>query len=198
VSGAVTATVRVGSELTDAPVSGTVSVEVPPGWTAEPAELPYALSPGGFTMAEVTVTPPPEPEPGRHWLAARLSYDGQTYEDVVALDVAGGQHGPTLVSGLGVERISVRVGERVQVPVTVRNTTRGPINGTLWAVSSWGTWAGVEPGCQGFTVAGGEERECLIEVDGSAVPPGSYWLLAKVAWHGCVAYTEAVALEVTL
>ncbi|MFG2372783.1 NEW3 domain-containing protein [Streptomyces sp. NPDC048504] len=197
VSGPVTATVRVGSELTDAPVSGTVSVEVPPGWTAEPAELPYALGPGGFTLAEVTVTPPPEPEPGRHWLAARLSYGGQTYEDVVALDVAGGQHGPTLVSGLGVGRISVRTGERVQVPVTVRNTTLGPINGTLWAVSSWGTWAGVEPGCQGFTVAGGAEQECVVEVDGSAVPPGSYWLLAKVAWHGCVAYTEAVALEVT-
>ncbi|WP_043678509.1 glycoside hydrolase family 38 N-terminal domain-containing protein [Streptomyces xylophagus] len=197
VSGPVTATVRVGSELTDAPVSGTVTFEVPPGWTAEPAELPYALGPGGFTLAEVTVTPPPDPEPGRHWLAARLSYGGQTYEDTVALDVADGQYGPTLLSTLGVERISVRDGERVRVPVHLRNTTRGPVHGTLWAVSSWGTWPGVTPGCQGFTVAGGAEQECVIEVDGSAVPPGSYWLLAKVAWHGCVAYTEAVELEVT-
>ncbi|MFE9603092.1 NEW3 domain-containing protein [Streptomyces hokutonensis] len=196
-AGPVTATVRVGSELTDAPVVGAVTFEVPDGWTAEPAELPYALGPGGFTLAEVTVTPPPEPVPGRHWLAARLAYGGQTYEDTVALDVPDGHHGPTLVSALGVDRISVRHGERARVPVTVRNTTRGPVNGTLWAVSSWGTWAGVGPGCQGFTVAGGAERECLIEVDGSAVAPGSYWLLAKVAWHGCVAYTEAVALEVT-
>jgi hypothetical protein len=46
-------------------------------------------------------------------------------------------------------------------------------------------------------VAGGQELECGIEVDGSAVPPGSYWLMAKVAWHGSVAYTEAVVLEVT-
>jgi hypothetical protein len=46
-------------------------------------------------------------------------------------------------------------------------------------------------------VGAGEQRECVIEVDGSAVPPGSYWLMAKVAWHGCVAYTEAVELEVT-
>jgi len=196
-AGPVTATVRVGSELTDAPVLGAVTFEVPDGWTAEPAELPYALGPGGFTLAEVTVTPPPEPVPGRHWLAARLAYGGQTYEDTVALDVPDGHHGPTLTSALGVDRISVRHGERARVPVTVRNTTRGPVNGTLWAVSSWGTWAGVGPGCQGFTVAGGAERECLIEVDGSAVAPGSYWLLAKVAWHGCVAYTEAVALEVT-
>lgn len=195
--GPVTATVRVSSELTDAPVSGTVSLHVPPGWSVEPPELPYALAPGGFTLTEATVTPPPDPEPGRHWLAARLTYGGQTYEDTVALDVPDGHRGPTLVTKLGVERVSVRRGERVRVPVTLRNTTRGPISGTLWAVSSWGTWAGVTPGCQGFTVPGGERLDHAVEVDGSAVPPGSYWLMAKAGWHGCVAYTEAVVLEVT-
>ncbi|MEU9784114.1 NEW3 domain-containing protein [Streptomyces phaeochromogenes] len=202
--GPVTATVRVGSELTDAPVSGTVALRVPPGWSAEPAELPYALGPGGFTLSEVTVTPAPDAAPGRHWLAALLSYGGQTYEDVVALDVPGtvpegepdGRRGPTLVSSLGVERIRVRAGELGRVPLTVRNTTRGPVDGTLWAVSSWGTWPGVSPGCQGFTVAAGERLECAIEVDSRAVPPGSYWLMAKIAWHGSVAYTEAVPLEV--
>ncbi|MCX5598784.1 NEW3 domain-containing protein [Streptomyces phaeochromogenes] len=200
----VTATVRVSSELTDAPVSGTVALRVPPGWSAEPAELPYALGPGGFTLSEVTVTPAPDAAPGRHWLAALLSYGGQTYEDVVALDVQGtvpegepdGRRGPTLVSRLGVERIRVRAGELGRVPVTVRNTTCGPVDGTLWAVSSWGTWPGVGPGCQGFTVPAGERLECVIEVDGRAVPPGSYWLMAKIAWHGSVAYTEAVPLEV--
>ncbi|MPY63153.1 glycoside hydrolase family 38 N-terminal domain-containing protein [Streptomyces spongiae] len=201
----VTATVRVSSELTDAPVSGTVALAAPPGWSVEPARLPYALGPGGFTLAEVTVTPPPGAAPGRHWLAAHLDHGGQTYEDVVALDVPGavpegepdGRTGPTLVTGLGTERVTVRRGERVRVPVTVRNTTRGPVGGTLWAVSSWGTWEGVAPGCQGFTVAPGERAECVIEVDGDAVPPGSYWLMAKVAWHGNVAYTETVVLEVT-
>ncbi|NUS11794.1 MAG: glycoside hydrolase, partial [Streptomyces sp.] len=176
VSGPVTATVRIASELTDAPVSGTVTFEVPPGWLTEPAELPYALGPGGFSLAEVTVTPPPDAEPGRHRLSARLTYGGQTYEDVVALDVPGGPPaGPTLMCGLGVERVAVRRGERVQVPVSLRNTTLGAITGQLWAVSSWGTWAGVRPGLQGFTVPAGRELECVIEVDGSAVPPGSYW-----------------------
>ncbi|MEU6371822.1 glycoside hydrolase [Streptomyces sp. NPDC046909] len=196
VSAPVTATVRIASELTDAPVSGTVTFETSPGWSTEPAELPYTLPPGGFSLTEVTVLPPPDPEPGRHWLAARLEYGGQTYEDVVALDVADGHTGPTLLPKLGVDRLVVRRDERVRVPVTLRNTTRGPINGTLWAVSSWGTWAGVGPGVQGFTVAGGEELESVIEVDGSAVPPGTYWLMAKIGWHGCVAYTEAVELEV--
>lgn len=194
--GPVTATVRISSELTDAPVSGTASLHVPPGWSVEPAELPYALGPGGFTLAEATVTPPTDAEPGRHWLAARLSYGGQTYEDVVALDVPNGHMGPTLVTELGVERVSVRRGERTRVPVTLRNRTRGPVNGTLWAVSSWGTWAGVAPGCQGFTVAGGDQLECVIEVDGGSMPPGAYWLMAKAAWHGSVAYTQAVELEV--
>ncbi|MFG2129883.1 NEW3 domain-containing protein [Streptomyces sp. NPDC048751] len=197
VSGPVTATVRVGSELTDAPVSGAVRLQAPAGWSVEPAELPYALGPGGFTVGEVTVVPPPDAVPGRHWLSARLSYGGQVYEDVVGLDVPGEPPGPTLVSGLGVDRVAVRRGERARVPVTLRNPTRGPVNGTLWAVSSWGTWAGVAPGCQGFTVEAGEEAEYTVEVDGSAVPPGTYWLMAKLAWHGCVAYTEAVPVEVT-
>ncbi|GHG89889.1 NEW3 domain-containing protein [Streptomyces lanatus] len=192
----VTATVRVSSELTDAPVSGTVRLQAPPDWTVEPAELPYALGPGGFTVAEVTVTPAPDAEPGRHWLAARLTYGGQTYEDAVALDVGDGHRGPTLVTELGVERVSVRRGERARVPVALTNRTRGPISGSLWAVSSWGTWPGVTPGCQGFTVAGGERLECAIDVDGGAVAPGSYWLMAKVGWRGCVAYTAAVELEV--
>ncbi|MEV6941719.1 NEW3 domain-containing protein [Streptomyces sp. NPDC051172] len=191
------ATVRISSELTDAPVSGTVTIEAPPGWSTEPAALPYALSPGGFTLTEVTVTPPPDATPGRHWLAARLSYEGQTYEDVAALDVPGGPAGPTLLTDLGVDRITVGSGERVRVPVTLHNTTHGPINGTLWAVSSWGTWPGVTPGCQGFTIAAGEQLDCAIDVDGTTIPPGSYWLLAKTAWHGRVAYTKAVELEMT-
>ncbi|WP_406320560.1 NEW3 domain-containing protein [Streptomyces sp. NBC_00519] len=195
--GPVTATVRIASELTDAPVSGTARIDVPPGWSAEPVELPYALGPNGFTLTEVTVTPPPDAPPGRHWLAARLSYEGQTYEDVVALEVPGSVPGPTLVVDLGVEKVTVRRGERAQIPVTLHNRTRGPVNGTLWAVSSWGTWAGVGPGCQGFTVAAGEQLDRWIDVDGGAMPPGSYWLMAKVACHGRVAYTQAIALEVT-
>ncbi|MGW2238054.1 NEW3 domain-containing protein, partial [Streptomyces sp. NPDC001759] len=193
----VTATVRIASELTDAPVSGTVAVGVPPGWRAEPAEVPYELGPGGFTLTEVTVTPPPDAAPGRHWLTARLAYEGQTYEDVVGLDVPGAPVGPTLLTELEAERITVRRGERARVPVSLRNTTRGPVDGTLWAVSSWGTWAGVGPACQGFTVPAGGELEAFVDVDAGAVAPGSYWLMAKVAWHGRVAYTKAVALEVT-
>jgi len=197
-SGPVTATVRISSELTDASTNGTVAFEVPSGWSTEPAELPYALGPGGFSLAEVTVTPPPDAEPGRHWLTARLTYRGQTYEDIVGLDVPGGPPpGPGLACELGADRVTVRRGERAQVPVSLRNTTRGPVGGQLWAVSSWGTWPGITPGLQGFTVPGGEQTEAVIEVDASTIPPGSYWLMAKTAWNGHVAYTKAVALEVT-
>ncbi|NUR00463.1 MAG: glycoside hydrolase, partial [Streptomyces sp.] len=191
------ATIRISSELTDAPVSGTVTVEAPPGWSTEPPTLPYALAPGGFTLTEVTVTPPPDTPPGRHWLAARLSYEGQTYEDVAAVDVPGKPAAPTLLIDLGVDRITLRSGERARVPVTLHNTTQGPINGTLWAVSSWGTWPGVTPACQGFTIAPGHQLNRTIDVNAAAIPPGSYWLLAKTAWHGRVAYTKAVELEIT-
>ncbi|MFJ9902338.1 NEW3 domain-containing protein [Streptomyces sp. NPDC101152] len=192
-----TATVRVASELTDAPVSGTVTVGVPPGWSAEPAELPYALAPGGYTLTEFTVTPPPDAVPGRHWLTARLAYEGQTYEDVAALDVPGTPPGPTLTAELGVQQISLPQGERARVPLALRNTTRGPVNGTLWAVSSWGTWPGVTPASQGFTIPANAHLEAFIDVNAEAIPPGSYWLLAKTACHGRVTYTEAIPLEVT-
>ncbi|MFF7172618.1 glycoside hydrolase family 38 N-terminal domain-containing protein [Streptomyces pseudovenezuelae] len=197
-TGPVTATVRIGSELTDTSAKGTVVLDVPPGWTAEPPELPYALGPGGFSLAEVTVTPPPDAAPGRHWLTARLSYGGQIYEDVVGLDVPGGPPpGQGLVCDLAADRVTVRRGERAQVPVSLRNSTRGPVGGQLWAVSSWGTWQGVTPGLQGFTVPGGERLDAVIEVDGSLIPPGAYWLMAKAAWNGHVAYTRAIPLEVT-
>jgi hypothetical protein len=196
--GPVTATVQVSSEAAGAPVSGIVTVGVPPGRHAEPALPPYELDPGGRTLAEVKVTPPPPPVPGRPGLTARLSHEGRDYEDVVALDVPGERHAaPTLRVELGVDRVSVRAGERVRVPVTLRNTTRGPVEGTLWAVSAWGTWPGGAPGRQDFTVPGGERLEVFIDVDGGVVAPGSYWLLAKAAWHGRVACTEAVDLEVT-
>ncbi|MBW8819646.1 MAG: hypothetical protein JF598_15810, partial [Streptomyces sp.] len=129
---------------------------------------------------------------------ARLSYGGQHYEDVAGLDVPGGPPaGQGLACELNADRVTVRRGERAQVPVSLHNTTRGPVGGQLWAVSSWGTWRGVGPGLRGFTVPGGERTETVIEVDGSAIPPGSYWLLAKAAWNGRVAYTKAIALEVT-
>ncbi|EPJ42856.1 hypothetical protein STAFG_0088 [Streptomyces afghaniensis 772] len=54
-------------------MSGTVAFEVPPGWSAEPATLPYTLGPGGFTLTDITVTAPAGPRPGGTWLAARLS-----------------------------------------------------------------------------------------------------------------------------
>ncbi|MHC5906863.1 glycoside hydrolase family 38 N-terminal domain-containing protein [Streptomyces sp. S6] len=197
-AGPVTATLRVSSELTDAPASGTVRLDVPAGWTAEPPVVPYALAPGGFSLTEVRIVPAPDAVPGRHWLAARLGHGGQEYEDVVAVDVPGGPPpGPSLHTSLGVDRVRVRRGERTTVPVLLRNTTRGPVNGQLWAVSAWGTWAGVSPGLQGFTVPAGQSVECGIEVDAGAVAPGVYWLLAKAGWHGCVAYTEAVVVEVT-
>ncbi|MEU0413781.1 NEW3 domain-containing protein [Streptomyces griseorubiginosus] len=197
-TGPVTATVRVGSELADTSTQGTVVFEVPPGWSAEPAELPYALGPGGFSLSEVTVTPPPDAGPGRHWLTARLTYGGQTYEDVVGLDVPGSPPaGPGLTCELNADRVTVRHGERAQVPVSLHNTTRGPVGGQLWAVSSWGTWRGVGPGLQGFRVRGGERTEAVIEVDGSSIPPGAYWLMAKAAWNGQVAYTRTIPLEVT-
>ena len=45
----------VASDCTDAPLHGRVRVIVPPGWTAEPAELPFVLPPDEHLETEVTL-----------------------------------------------------------------------------------------------------------------------------------------------
>ena len=192
-------TVRVSSELTDATATGTVRLCAPDGWRVEPSVVPVALRRGGYTITDVTVERPSDAAPGRYWLTAELDHAGQTFADVVALDVPGppdGRTRPTLSAELAVERIRLQRGQRASVDVRLTNATRGSITGTLWALSSWGTWSGVTPGCQGFAVAGGAAINCPIEVDASAIPAGDYWLLAKIGWHGSVAYTAAVPLEI--
>ncbi|MEU8567378.1 NEW3 domain-containing protein [Streptomyces pathocidini] len=203
--GPVAATVKVASELTDTSVSGEVRLAVPPGWQVSPPALPYALGPGGYLLADVTVTPPADAVPGRYWLTAEVGHRGQRFADATALDVPGeagdgtadGRHGPSLTAELADGRVTVRRGERTSAAVLLRNTTRGTVDGQVWAVSAWGTWQGVAPSCQGFTVPGGAAAEVRVEIDASAIPVGEYWLMAKVAWHGSVAYTPAIPLEVT-
>jgi hypothetical protein len=197
-------TVRVSSELTDATATGAVRLRAPDGWRVEPSTVPFALRRGGYTITDVTVEPATDAAPGRYWLTAELDRAGQTFADVIALDVPGlpvpgspdGRTWPTLSVDLAADRVRLRRGERGTAEVRLTNATRGPVAGTLWALSSWGTWPGVTPGCQGFDVPGGAAVDCPIEVDASTIPVGTYWLMAKVAWHGSVAYTATVPLEI--
>jgi len=87
--------VLVASERSDQAVAGRLSIDVPPGWTAEPSQRLYRLTPGAHAEFAVTVAPGTGAEPGRYFLAARITDDAdQTHEDVVTVDLGGAYTAP--------------------------------------------------------------------------------------------------------
>jgi len=78
----------VASGRTDADTSGKVSLVVPPGWDASPAERPYTLAPGTHFGLDAVLTPGLGVMPGRYFVAARIvGAGGQLHEDVVTIDL---------------------------------------------------------------------------------------------------------------
>ena len=85
--GAIGIPISVASERTDAPVSGSVTLEVPSGWDVSPAERAFRLAPGAHLSFEASITPGRGTRAGRYFVAARVTDDaGQTHEDVVTID----------------------------------------------------------------------------------------------------------------
>jgi alpha-mannosidase len=81
--------VVVASERTDAPVAGSLTLIVPPGWEVEPASRLYRLAPGVHLELEATVVPGAGAAAGRYFVAARIGdEDGGLHEDVVTIDYA--------------------------------------------------------------------------------------------------------------
>jgi alpha-mannosidase len=86
--------ISVASERTDAPLAGTVVLEVPPGWQVTPAERAFRLAPGAHLAFEASVTPGARTPAGRYFVAARVTDTaGQVHEDVVTIDFQPGGTG---------------------------------------------------------------------------------------------------------
>ncbi|WP_433437533.1 glycoside hydrolase family 38 C-terminal domain-containing protein [Nonomuraea sp. CA-141351] len=85
--------VVLSSHLTDEPHEGLVTLRVPEGWSATPAQRAFRLPPGGHLRFPVTVTPPTtpaadgsaHPSTGLHFISARTSVGGQLIEDVTTV-----------------------------------------------------------------------------------------------------------------
>jgi len=94
--------VLVASERTDKAVVGRLEIDVPPGWVAEPIGRLYRLAPGAYAESAVTVRPSAGAQPGRYFVAARITDDaGQAHEDVVTVDLGGTAAAPAAVAGHG-------------------------------------------------------------------------------------------------
>ena len=60
------------------PITGTVTLQLPAGWTATPAESPIRLKPGERTAATFSVHPPNPVVPGTFDISAQAIVSGQT------------------------------------------------------------------------------------------------------------------------
>ncbi|HEV8699249.1 MAG TPA: NEW3 domain-containing protein, partial [Candidatus Limnocylindrales bacterium] len=126
VSGPFKVPITVASERTDAPVDGSVVIDVPPGWQASPAEQPYRLAPGEYLAFEADVSPAADASAGRYFVSARIAVGEGAHEDVIAVDLRPGLDIPATDTetrsrtlGLAIERALVTAGleaGRVAVP----------------------------------------------------------------------------------
>ncbi|MGW2150247.1 glycoside hydrolase family 38 N-terminal domain-containing protein [Nonomuraea bangladeshensis] len=214
--------VVLSSQLTADSHEGVVDLRVPGGWAVTPSRRPFRLPPGGHLRFPVTVTPPPSPATGLHFVSARTTVGGQLIEDVTTVAVGddlpelpvpgpppstGDALGGTTAddarpTGLSVtpaaDALSLRPGDRAALTLRLCNSTADEIRGEAQLASPWGTWSLLPEVIQGFAVGAGETAEVSFPVRVPVdAPAGHAWALAKVMWYGRCQYTPAIRLEVT-
>jgi alpha-mannosidase len=201
-----TLTVSVASDATDVDLHGYVRVATPPGWTAEPAELPFGLPAGGHVTSEVTVTAPPDTPAGRYPVRVQAELAGdvppswrQVVEDVAVLAVGPSVEQDALIRlSADPEPIRLSRGETGRLAVRVASSAGAPIALEASVISPWGTWDLIGPRVVGTELPAGGEVELSFDV---TVPPwaatGSWWALVKVTGAGRLLYSPTVPLDVT-
>jgi alpha-mannosidase len=200
-------TVTVASDAIDVDLHGYVRLAVPDGWTAEPAELPFGLPPGGHLTSEVTVTAPADAEPGRYPVRVRVEPAGdalptswrQVVEDVAVVSVGASiEQEPLIRLSAEPEPVRLARGERGRLAVRVASVANAPVTLEAALVSPWGTWEFTGPRLVGAEVPAKGEVELAFDV---VVPPwaapGRWWALVRVAGAGRLLYSPTVPLEVT-
>jgi alpha-mannosidase len=180
---------------------GTVELVVPPGWQAEqPADLGYRLEPGEHARFTVPLRAPDTP--GQFVLAARIRDDlGQTLEDTAEFVVGERAAGDLFEVDLGVEAVDLMPGGTVFVPVFLNNPAHSEVHGEVTLVSPYGTWGApvsAGPRTQPFTVAAGTRTTVSLWLAATATARAGahWWALVRVAAHGRLHYSRAVAIRV--
>ncbi|WP_198047157.1 hypothetical protein [Kutzneria sp. 744] len=192
---------RVTVSCSGRPASGAVELAIPPGLVAEqPGRWAYYLSRDGFAEFTLTVR---GTLPGRRLLAARIRDSlGQLLEDTSEVVVGKPPADDTLLGvRLGADVLELAAGRVVELPVLLENHAQSEIRGEATLISPYGTWADdvrVGPRIQPFTVAasGTASISFSAHAAGTARIGSHWWALVRVACHGRVAYTPAVAVHV--
>jgi alpha-mannosidase len=195
------------SDCSDTVLHGRVRLLCPQGWTADPAELPFMLPPGGHLATDVVVDAPVTLEPGLYPIRAELALTGhhvsmppswrQVVEDVCVVSVSAPAGDSLLRFVADPQPVDVKAGERAQLTVSVATDAHADIAVEAHLISPWGTWEWMGPGASGVELAAGGTSELSFDVAPPVwVEPGEWWALIRVAGAGQLLYSPAVRVTV--
>ena len=194
--------VTVSSELADDTAQARLTVLVPAGWGADPADRPVSLAPGGWTQLDVALTVPGTATAGPYPVLVRLEHGGQTYEDVVFVDGDGRAVSTYAAAGRVEARLPdgpvvVTPGSVCDLVVVLSSTAGFDVHGEAQLVSPWGTWDLFPSQSQAFAVTAGGTAELTVRLTVPAdMRAGEWWLLVKTMYFGQVSYSATVPLRV--
>jgi hypothetical protein len=196
--------VTVASDRTDGDLHGFLRLTLPDGWSAEPAEVPFGLPPGGHLNTELTIGRPGDVAPGSYPIRARVELAGddlpeswrQVVEDVAVITVPGADTALLRFTGEP-QALRLAPGQRGAISARVASGAHAPIAVEAALVSPWGTWELAGPRAIGAEIPALGEVELTFDLTPPPwTPPGHWWALIKVAGAGKLLYSPAVALEV--
>ncbi|MEB3983526.1 NEW3 domain-containing protein [Mycobacterium sp. 663a-19] len=196
------------SDCSDAALRGAVKVVCPQGWSATPAEQPFALCPGEYHEIDAEVAIPAGAEPGLYPIRAQLRLAGdslptawrQVVEDVGVVAVAGdgADLGDLLYLVDGPADVALRAGETARLVVTVGTRARADLALEAHLISPWGTWEWIGPPALGAVLPALGTAELGFAVTPPAwLEPGQWWALVRVGCAGRLVYSPAVKVTVT-
>ena len=179
---------------------GTVELVLPPGWRADPApDLGYELTPGEYARFTVPVRAPAMA--GHYVLAARIRDNlGQTLEDTAEFAV-GEPEKELFKIAVDADAIELTPGGNAVVTVSLTNLARSEIHGEVTLISPYGTWGGevsAGPRTQPFVAVAGARITLPLQVRAACTARAGahWWALVRVAGHGRLHYSRAVAIRI--
>jgi alpha-mannosidase len=198
----------VSSASSDAALHGRVRLLCPPGWSADPGELPLVLPPGEHLATDVVLTMPGAVRDGLYPVRAELVVTGsdaasmppswrQAVEDVCVVTVGASADAELLRLVSDPEPVDVKAGESAWLGVTVGTDAHADLAVEAHLISPWGTWEWMGPAVVGREVPAGGTVELGFDVAPPVwAQPGEWWALIRVGCAGRLVYTPAVKVRV--
>jgi alpha-mannosidase len=193
------------SDCTDAPLTGTVALVCPHGWSASPAELPFTLAPGEHLEANVALTMPAGAAAGLYPVRAQLQVTDtelppawrQVVEDVCVVSVGGSDDAGLIYLTEGPADVEVAAGDSARLTVTVGTDACAGLSLEAHLISPWGTWEWIGPAVSGALLPSRGTVELGFDVTPPVwVQPGRWWALVRVGCAGRLVYSTAAKVTV--